>query len=252
MTRKQQLFWLVFTLTAVTLLTACGGAVDQSVTFYKNEAWEAETKLSLPGELVAFGGAAEVERQVEDQARQWRAQGANVSWKSSRDGTTLIYTFDLRGQGLNVLNATVFNGEAAIQVQQSGNKRHIHFSRQVSRGLFDELTRYTLALHGGEVISGNGRQLNRGSMEWINPSGRMEAVLTEKGRLNFTALLLPGLALGVVAGGWLIFRRRPGPCPHCGQWLEAGARFCPACGQSRSGKSPSNDPWTSDKFNEWN
>jgi hypothetical protein len=36
-------------------LTACGGAVDQTVTFYKNESWTAETRLSLPGELVHDG-----------------------------------------------------------------------------------------------------------------------------------------------------------------------------------------------------
>jgi hypothetical protein len=251
MRRRHRLLGWSLLLTAVTFLAACGGAVDQSVTFFKNEAWEAETKLSLPGELVALTGAGEIERQVEDQARKWRAQGANVSWKSSRDGSTLIYTFELRGQGFNVLSATVFDGEAAIQVQQSGNQRRIHFSRQVSRGILDELTGYSLTLHGGEIVSGNGRQLNRGSMEWVNPSGRMEAVLTEKGRLSLTILFFPGLALALLAGGWLMFRRRPGPCHRCGQWLEAGARFCPSCGQSRSGKQQNSAPWSASNPNDW-
>jgi hypothetical protein len=249
MRRRPRLLGWSLLLTAVTFLVACGGAVDQSVTLYKNEAWQAETRLSLPGELLAFGGAAEIERQVEDQARHWRAQGANVSWKSSREGTTLIYTFDLSGQGLNVLNATVFNGEAAIQMQQPGNQRRIHFSRQISRGLLDELTHYSLVLHGGEIVSGNGRRLGRGSMEWVNPSGRMEAVLTEKSRLNVATLAIPGFLLALVSGAWILFRMRAGSCPHCGQRLEAGARFCPICGQPRSGKPGQSDQWPTRNWN---
>lgn len=248
MAKGKFFIWLTLFLMAFSLV-ACGGAVDQTVTFYTNENWTAETKLSLPAELFAFTGTTEIERQVEEQAHQWRAQGAKVSWKASSEGSTQIYTFNLSGQGLHLLNSIVFDGNADLYIDDSSGKRQVYFNRRITRGLFDDLSRYTLTLRGGEVIYGNGRQIDRRTMQWINPSGHIEAVFTERSRLNVGILLLLGLALLVVGGGWLLFRRRPGPCPHCGQWLEAGARYCPSCGNSRSSKPDHSDSWSSTGWN---
>ena len=236
-------FWLLSMFTAVFFLVGCGADIDQSVTFYRNEQWSAEIKLGISAEMVALlGSPAEIESELDNWVTEAKQIGVDASWKSSQDGGTLIYTLEANGTGYDALKEIMFDNRTEIAVLEEGGKRHIHFSQPVSRDLLDA-NRYTITLTGSEIISSNGTALGRGSVQWINPSGRMEAVLTEKSRFNVGLwLLILALVAGISGGGWYVWQQRnqrmaaiPARfCIHCGLSLGPQARFCPNCGQTQA------------------
>jgi hypothetical protein len=222
----------------ILLLAGCGGNLDQTVTLYPNEGWETRIELEIPTELLAFvGSPAEVEAEMERQAAIWREEGARVSWKSRNEDGKVIYAFDVKGEGYDLLNWVAFDGNATFRTVEMSGRRQIQFQHFASRGLFSDLEGYTLTLVGGEIISSNGQQLNQGTVQWVNPMGRMEAALTEKNRTvsGVIWLLLIGLVAG--GGGWYVWRRQRRSavaCGACGAWLAPEAQFCPQCGQRRT------------------
>lgn len=222
----------------ILLLAGCGGNLDQTVTLYPNEGWETKIELQIPVELLAFvGSPAEVDAEMESQAAMWREQGARVSWKSRDEDGKMIYAFDVKGEGYDLLNWVAFDGNATLRAVEMSGRRQIQFQHFVSRGLFSDLEGYTLTLVGGEIISSNGQQLNKGTVQWVNPMGRMEATLTEKNRTMSGVVWL--LLIGLVASGsgWYVWHRQQQTavaCGACGARLAAGAQFCPQCGQRRT------------------
>jgi hypothetical protein len=238
---KRGLYFLV-ALLATFFLNACEGDVDQTVTFYRNELWEADVEMRIPGEVVALTGSIdEFEVRLDERIAQWEESGVRATWESNREDTTLIYTFHIEGQGLNRLRNTVFDGNGDLYVTVEDGKRYVHFLYQAGSGLLGDLNAYRLTLIGGEIISSNGNQLDNGMVQWTNPSGQIEAVLTEKSRFH-AGILVPLIAVTAAgAVGWCFLRRRGQPasqlselCQHCGAWLEPQANFCPSCGQTRT------------------
>jgi hypothetical protein len=242
---KQQpiLYSLLVVMTASFLfLVGCGAEIDESVTFYRDEQWSTEFKLSTSAEMIALlGSPAEIERELDELVTEAKELGIDASWNSSRQDRTLIYTIQGKGKGYDALNEFMFDNRAQIWVEEDGGKRHIHFSQPVSRDFIDA-NRYTVTLTGGEIISSNGTALDRGSVQWVNPSGRMEAVLTEKSRFNLGLwLFILVLVAGIGGGGWYVLQQRnqqaAAPtrfCIHCGHSLGPQAQFCPNCGQSQT------------------
>lgn len=227
-----------FLLLIALLVVGCGGQIDQTVTLYKDEAWAAEMSISLPAEAVALlGSTAELDQSIEDGVAEIRAMGADASWSSSREDTTLIYTIESSGEGYAVLQETVFGGNAEIYSQNVGGEEQIYFAYNGGGDLSGAF--FTLTLVGGEIISSNGQQIDDSTVQWTNMYGPMEAVLVGKSRFNIWLVLIPLVLLGgigvvAVAGGGLFFlSSRPAFCPHCGAQMSRGAKFCPACGQAR-------------------
>jgi hypothetical protein len=122
-----------------------------------------------------------------------------------------------------------------LAVEEVDGQRQIHFSQFVTGNIL-EANSNTLTLIGGDIVSTNGHQLDDGSVQWVNPSGRIEAVLTEKSRFSLATLLIPATLLAASGGGWFFYRQRKQQaafCAHCGAQLGAGAKFCPSCGRPR-------------------
>jgi hypothetical protein len=233
--------WLLSMVTVVFFLVGCGADIDQSVTFYRNEQWSAEIKLGTSAEMVALlGSPAEIERELDSWVTEAKQIGVDASWKSSQEGRTLIYTLEANGTGYDALKEMMFDNRTQITVIEEEGKRHIHFSQPVSRDFLDA-NRYTITLTGGEIISSNGTVLDRGSVQWVDPSGRMEAVLTEKSRFRIGLwLLIIALVAGIGGGGWYVWQQQnqqtAAPtrfCINCGHSLGPQAQFCPSCGQSQ-------------------
>lgn len=240
MSRKAHLSlcWLV--IAAVFTLVGCGGNIDRTVTFYKDEAWEADIEFSLPGELIALvGSPEELEADIGETVAAWEEKGADVSWDSRRQETTLIYSFHVEGEGLSLLNEIVFENRAALRVEDAEGQRQIYFSYRTSNDLAGASSD-NVTLHGREIVSSNGEQIDSGTVQWVNFGGQLEAVLTEKSQFSLGTLLL--IAVGVVgigSGGWFVWQRRQQPhplpqatafCSNCGAPRSPQAKFCPSCG----------------------
>lgn len=243
---KQSSLFLYFLIAVTFILVGCGADIDRRVTFYRDEAWKAEMEISVPGELVAMLGSLEsFEADLARQVAGWEAKGADVSWRSSRKDTTLIYTFDIEGTGLALLDEIVFDNDASFSVQEVDGRRHISFTYFVTGDLL-QANNNTLTLHGGDIVSSNGNQLDSGTVQWVNARGQLQAVVTEKSRFGASTFLI-GLILvaGVGGAGWYFWQQRnqvqangqlaqTAFCANCGMPLTAQAKFCPHCGHQQS------------------
>lgn len=240
MKKTSPIIFFIFITVVLSLLSGCGADIDQSVTFYRNEAWEADMSFSIDAETLAlFSNPGEIETELDKAVQEAEAMGVKASWDSRRKDTTLIYTIHTEGEGLATLREIAFDGSGQLTVTEVEGKRQIFFS-QPSSGSFMDASQYTLTLTGGEIISSNGQKIDNNTVQWTNPAGRMEAVLTEKGRFSLgTLLLVLVLVAGVGGGGWFFWQKKSPAatavfCVTCGQPMAPQAQFCPKCGQKRS------------------
>ena len=230
------------------LLAGCGGEMAREVTFYRDEGWEASLIAEMPLELVTMmGSTEEIEHELDVLVDRANARGLDAKWTTRRDETTLIYEVTMEGSGLDLLNEFVFDNSANILVLEEGGNRRISFA--MGRGGLFDASSETLTLTGGEILTTNGVLIDDDTVQWVNPSGRMEAELTERGRFGlgtFIAVLIGfGLVGTLLVGGgagfffWNQRRQKAGqplagPCPICGTELTAEAQFCFNCGNPRN------------------
>jgi hypothetical protein len=229
--------------TAVVLalvLAGCGANVDIVVDFYRGGHWEASTVLGFSQKALALaGGADEIERQLDEMVSEATAADVRASWRRTEVDDGPAYAIEMRGQGLDLLSEAIFGGDARIYVDNSSGQRLIHFSQPIDLAL--GFSTYTIALRGGEIVGGNGQVLDRHTITWKQPSGQIEATLTERSGFRLGRAL--GVLASVVVVGGLLYgglqwwhRSRalsPVPCPWCGSWIPEGARFCTECGRPR-------------------
>lgn len=217
------------------LLAGCGGEAKTDVTLYKGENWQAIMELAIPSQLLGMaGGEAALENELRSSLRE-KPPDIEVSWHREYEGQNVVYHFTLKGRGWDKLNEAIFDGGATIV----GEDGKVHITYPIPWG--SELTISTLTLRGGKIVSSNADEVTNGSAIWYNPTGTIEAVLTEKSRINWPVILL--IALGVsMVGGAIAFltRRQPSEagafiveesvCPRCGTVNPPGAKFCKHCG----------------------
>lgn len=262
--RRRYPGYLALATVLLLFLAACGARVDQTVTFFDGEGWDADVRITLPQEVIAFAAAqAQLDAEIANLARDLEAAGAEVSYEVEQEEGLITYIIDAKGSGLDILRQVAFDG-ADIQMQLVDGQEQIFFRMNVPY----DLAGGTITLIGDEVIDSNGRIVDDGKVQWVNASGRIEAIIVPKSRFGGQALLLPlGLAvafIGLVAVGVRRSRSQPAAplpaplatpaqpsaratalplpsppvqvsparfCGHCGAPMGSEARFCPACGQ---------------------
>jgi hypothetical protein len=227
----------VLLLLGALVLAGCGH-VDVTTDFYRGGRWETVITYRVAQETLAMIGAQEMVTELDEFVREAADQGVRAKWKQESIEGGVAYAIMMKGEGLDTLSQVVFDGDAEIRADESGDRRLIHFSQRLTSGDFES---HTLTLRGGEIIEGNGEWVDSRTMTWENHYGDVYAILTERGRggagrvLAIVALVI--LGVGIVLGGIYWWQRRrasgPAPCPACGFWVPEGARFCPGCGRPR-------------------
>lgn len=235
--QTSSLIWWLVSILLLFLLSGCGANVDQRVIFLENEAWESEISLGFSADtLNLLGTINEIDQQINDALDEAEALGIKASWDSRRSGSDQVYTINMEGEGLVLLNQAAFEGGANISSTTVDGEEQIHFS--YNPGLL-AIASYDLTLEGKEILSSNGNQLSQGRVQWINPSGTIQAVLTPRGRFQLVLNSPIGIGIAgiVILGGGIFLisrnRTRAGPCNYCGTPLERGAQYCYICGEKR-------------------
>ena len=230
------------------IVSACGGAVSREVTINKDESWEATMQVSLPHQVLAMiGPLDELDHELETGVVELKEEDVDASWKKSEDDEGVTYTIEAKGSGLDKLNDTVFDGSAEIVAVEEGGKQVILFA--YSSGIsFMDASSNSLTLHGSEILSGNGDITSKGTIQWVNYSGVMQATMIPAGGTSFWSVILLLLFVGgLAAGGWYLWQRSKkigtaayeAPanekqlCAYCQTPMSPGAKFCPQCGKEQ-------------------
>ena len=263
--RKSFLLWLAAFLAAC--LAGCAGAIDQTITFLADEAWESQATLSFPAEVAVLIGS-QVDDELNALQQRIEAQGGEMQWARRDENGASAYTITAAGRGYDILSDITFS-DMSVQVSEPDGRRQLTFTAAPAADAAGQ----TLTVVGGEILSGNGT-ISGDSVSWVNPSQVMQAVLTEQGGATplpiapiagGVALILLGLLLA-----WYLLRQRamtpawtadpvpPSPptrrtpdepggpaaarptpigaqaggpvCVNCGAALRPAARFCATCG----------------------
>lgn len=194
--------------------------------------------VELPAEGLGIAGApvrAQIEEELETNVADLRAQGIEASWEATREGDLLRYLVHAQGEGYDALRQVAFE-DADIFVEEVDGREAIHFRAFVPQEIMLG-GETTITLVGSEIISTNGNRVDEGTVQWVNPAGRLEAVLVGNSRFAANPLLLPAALLAgavvVLGGGYLVWSRTRGSryCTQCGTPLAPDARFCSGCGQ---------------------
>lgn len=249
----------VFIFVISVLLSGCGMAIDREVTFYDDEAWEAEMRIGISNEMLAMYGSPEtIEGEMRTLVEEMEQAGANASWKSRREDTGYQYDISVEGEGLSLLSDIVFGSSAQIEMVEVDGRQAIYFNAMMTGDILGA-SQNIVTIHGGEILNSNGTPIDSGTVQWINPTGAINATLTPKGGFNFGTFLIIVLAAVVIGGvGWYFWKQttqppadpapsKPPPaappppaspgksvfCVYCGETIDSAAKFCPHCGKNQ-------------------
>lgn len=180
------------------LLTSCLPlrALDTRLTFRADENWEVRVELAFePGQ--AQLAAAQIEQALNEYVSRRRAEGIEAKWERQQPNAegNIPYVLTTRGQGLDKLNAALFDNRAMLYTDKGSGYIIFQYAPDTL-----QLTgvRQTFTLVGEHVVSTNGLQTGNGVVVWKNPTQPMEAILTPLPRYPW----LPYALIG--AGGILI------------------------------------------------
>jgi hypothetical protein len=191
---------------ALLLLAGCG-TMDTEVTFYQGERWQTIMEVYLlPATVSMMGGEAGLEAEMERSMPEVEDEKVEFSWEKERheDGG-VTYRFTMKGEDWDQLNEVIFDGQATITKDESGQ---VHLSYYTMGNI--GFARTVLRLRGGKIISSNADRVEGDTAIWIDPS-QVEVVLTEKSSfgLGNTLLIAVGggfcLVLVIVLGGLALF-----------------------------------------------
>lgn len=223
-------------------LVGCVADVDITVDLYKNENWQAVTEIALSAETIAMVGEKRFEQVLNESIAEAAQDNVEASWSKRVEKNAVVYSVKTKGKGLDRLARTAFGENAEIYVEQVDGKRIVHLTAWVDNSM--GLSSQTITLQGGKIISGNGQLIGKDTMTWENPSGWIEATLTERSPVNvwlivvIAVVLIVGVVVIAGAGMLLFLNRRKkiaasfAACPQCGFQLPPDAHHCPGCGRA--------------------
>ena len=234
------------------ILSACVPieSIETTLRLFNGERWQIHIEFILPPESVY--ATSEFDQMLNTEMANIEQEEIDFSWRKDRPDNEgrIKYIFDYKGQGYELLNSiSIFDHTVTVD----GGSGKIFFNTISNYSELSIAKESKFVLQGGRIISSNGNQVNSNTVEWINPSGRMEAELTEASGFNWLWLLF----ILIIAGGgfaayWFIFRKSPSTsvpqyispsqapqagsvryCAECGTQMHAGAKFCPNCGATQ-------------------
>ncbi len=237
-TRIRAALWAVAVWSTL-LLTGCGstGALSVTVdlTLYTEERWSADIDILFASQQMEFAGA-QTDAAIMTMLEGWRAQGAQASSsRSERDNGNVSYRLHVSGQGLDQLNAALFDQQADLSVDASTEPATITFRyAPIGSVLGVALTR-RFSLTGAAILDSNGIQSSERTVTWSNPTEVMEARLAPAAWVAWPIWVTVGAGglVGVGVGVWLWRALAKTTCPECGARIPRRAVFCPVCGLER-------------------
>ncbi|MCB0059322.1 MAG: zinc ribbon domain-containing protein [Caldilineaceae bacterium] len=233
-------------ITALTLLSACGGDVREELTLRSGERWKMEVRITLsPNELMFIGDPAEIEARLDEQGNAPDAAATNYKWsKEPSDDGGVVYIVEQSGKGFQRLNSAAFDDLATFSSMTYGDKDAVYFAfNPVSS--FSDFGYYEFVLHSGETLETNGELLDDGAVRWVGAYQPMEATIRLSKGVDPLVIAGAVMLVIVVAGGLLLFRQRQRQqnvqavmahsayCHQCGARMETTGVFCPSCGTRR-------------------
>lgn len=256
---SHHLFKLCWGLLALFLLAGCA-TVEQEVSLYQDESWEGSTRIGVaPGLLAMAGGEEALTAELEQTKVEADAQGAKVEWRRSQgnDGT-VYYAVEASGQGYDLLNQIVFDGDAIIEPIVYDGQDAVQFQHETNT----DLASYEMRLHAGEILESDGLQEGKGDVTWQGAGVTMNAVLRPKSSFPLLPAVIGVATLVLIIAAVLFYQawrrqqaRRmamtpgspesfsapaPAPvsevavfCEQCGKRIEVAGKFCPHCGAPR-------------------
>lgn len=161
----------------VVLLCGCVD-IHQEITLKAGENWSAVVDVRFPKSTVDQIGAEEMTMSQED-FEEGRAEAEAKGVKAEFDVRTedngdVVWKITYSGQGLALLNETLFEGTTAFTAGADGR---VKFS--YDPGDMTSMTsvggNYTFVLKVGKVYSSNATEAKGGTLTWTNPTAPMEA-----------------------------------------------------------------------------
>ena len=251
--------WIAFSI--ATLLSSCGQLIpilttDTELTLGGNQTWFIQYTMVLPSEaeLLVEQNQASLEQLVLD----FQSKGVNASWEllqQQPNETNISYRVSISGTSFNSLNQVVFNGEEVVSFDASSNKQ-VEFHHLPQFSSFMQGQHNTFTLKSAKILSANGEVIDKGKVQWVDPSGEMTAVVSIVADLTWLWITLLGtggigfIVAGLGLSGKLPRRQQkaassadhsieqpPSPlpahnkyCPQCGTVNPLTAGFCIKCG----------------------
>lgn len=241
--------WLLL---SVWLLSACFPvlASDTELTLKNGEKWELSTQVLISQQNAQVYGVL-LNQTFNEMVAELTSQGIEAQWEiqsANKEGNQ-PYLLSAKGIGYQRFNQAF--GQNALGIDETVDKKQVVFYLS-SLGKYDfEALQTRFTLKGGEIISTNGHQTARSTVEWVDHHGSMEAVLTPASGNSWIFIVVLLATAGVVII-WFSRRARgagtptlytPSPpyrdyqaqvqaryCSQCGGLLPTQAAFCPYCG----------------------
>jgi len=192
------------------LLTGCSQETD--LFLRGQEKWELNSVSSLNLEMLpSIGGeiegfslnintgefsASALELTFGQVVSYFEARGMDAAWQKGRGETNdeTAYNLNVSGQGWHLLSQLASPDPAILgMLEEAGAQTwpygmsvtemengQLHFTMDIPEGAagLGIVFPVTFRLHGGEVISSNADFVEGGVATWLNPQGRIEAVVT--------------------------------------------------------------------------
>jgi len=242
MSHRRLLLGTVFLLLAL-LLSGCF-QLRQEITLMPGENWEAQMEMTIPASVISMVGEEqlqELETQAKGEQERLQTQGitAQVSTRKTDQGDYVL-SVQMKGQGWELLNRSVFTGTARID--PAGERLSFSYNPAGQKemdlaSLYQFGGKYTFILHAGTIYSSNATKVSGGTATWENPTGEITAeVGLSAGGMPLwliIVLIVVGVVLVLAVLAFLLLRRpRTGKnlCPQCGAPTTPGAAFCTRCG----------------------
>jgi hypothetical protein len=186
----------------ILLLTGCID-IYQEVSLNPEEHWKVQTRISLPSGTVDLLG----EEGLQEMEAEWKAeqsglseQGITASFQRREESGDVIFEITMEGDGWDLLNQEVFEGEATIEETADGQVRFAYDLGEEVAGYVEVGGTYTLVVKAGKVHShsDNATEAKGGTITWENPTTPMEVVVTPGAGGGLSPVVIGALVLGAV------------------------------------------------------